>query len=198
MDYAHRLIAAFFESTEAGRKLAASEPDLVNAKTDLGETPLHYLAVENQIDAVQALVEIGADLNNVNSCGGTPLSEASRLGYAKLVQYLLSVGAKLQVDGQSELVLHEAASSGNIDVVQALIGAGADVNACNDLSEAALHIAAGKDHAEVVRLLVEAGADASLRRIFDETPLDVARNNGSVATEKVLLSLIGRDGVRSG
>jgi ankyrin repeat protein len=102
IDDAKRLIAAFFESVDEGLRLLKSEPDLIRARDGLGETPLHYLAVENQLDSVRALVEHGAQVNTLNECGGTPLSEAASLGYVELVKYLLSVGAKLRIEGQKE------------------------------------------------------------------------------------------------
>jgi ankyrin repeat protein len=81
MDDSYRLITAFFSSLDDGLRLLRSEPALMEAKTGLGETPLHYLAVENQLEAVRSLVEHGADVDTINECGGTPLSEAALLGY---------------------------------------------------------------------------------------------------------------------
>lgn len=183
MDDARRLIAAFFESTEAGVKLATAEPELLKAKTRLGETALHYLAVENQIQAVKALVAMGADINNLSACAGTPLSESASLGYADLVKYLLEAGARIHVEGQNEPALHGAAAKGSVETVEALLNAGADVNAVDDLKATALHLAAERDHPEIIRILLRAGADPQRRRIFDETPLDVARNRGSENAE---------------
>ena len=86
---AKRLIDAFFESVDEGLRLLKAEPDLISVRDGLGETPLHYLAVENQLSAVRALVEHGAEVNTLNECGGTPLSEAASLGHVELVKYLL-------------------------------------------------------------------------------------------------------------
>ncbi len=191
MDAAYRLISAFFESIDAGRRLLASEPNLIEARTGLGETPLHYLAVEDQLDAVRVLVESGANVNTVSNVGGTPLSEAALLGYAELVTYLLSVGARLSIEGQSELVLHQAAASRSLETARALLRAGADINAQNEIGETPLHVAAWKNDVEMVRLLVEAGADINARCIFDETPLEVAQKNGSTAVADELRSSSG-------
>jgi len=185
---AYRLISAFFESVDNGTRLLKSEPGLMNERTGLGETPLHYLAVENQLDAVRALVEYGADVNTVSEVNGTPLAEATRLGHTDLVKYLLSVNAKLWVEGQDEPVLHHAVRSGNIELVQIVIDAGAEVTGVNDLRETPLHLAAASDKdLEIVRLLIRYGADLTAKRIFDETPLAVAQNYGadSVAAELI-------------
>lgn len=187
MDDAYRLIRAFFDSTSEGLKVLNSEPELINARTEhLGETPLHYLAVENQLEAVQALVTRGADVNTVSDVGGTPLSETASLGHANIVGFLLSVGAKLDLQGQDEPTLSQAVSSGSSEIVRMILNAGADINIKNDLDETPLHVAASKNNVEMVRLLVSAGADASARCIFDRTPLDVARNSGAAAAEAEL------------
>lgn len=189
MEDANSLIAAFFKSKAEGLRLLSAAPELITARTGLGETALHYLAVENQLDSVRTLVERGAELNTIDECGGTPLSEAALLGYVELVQYLLSVGAHINVEGQSEPTLNNGTSSGKAEVVRLLLKAGADVNITNDIGETPLHIAARKDDLELVQLLVESGADIRANRIFDETPLKVAEYAGAMATAKYLSQL---------
>jgi ankyrin repeat protein len=71
----NRLIRVAFESPDAMHALLRQEPELLEARTGLGETALHYLAVENQLRAVALRIEVGAEVNTLNSCGGTPLSE---------------------------------------------------------------------------------------------------------------------------
>jgi len=59
-----------------------------------------------------------------------------------------------QLNGQ----LFLAAVSGNVAQVQALLAAGADVNATTPDGRTALRMASQKGHADVVTLLKEAGA----------------------------------------
>ena len=182
IDDAKRLIAAFLESVDEGLRLLKAEPDLISARDGLGETPLHYLAVENQLDAVRALVERGAEVNTLNECGGTPLSEAASLGYLELVKYLLSVGAKLRIEGQKEPILHEAVRSESAELVNLLLEAGAEVNAANDIRQTPLHLAAQDDkNLELARLLIKFGADINAKGLFDETALAVAQRSGASA-----------------
>jgi ankyrin repeat protein len=179
-DDARRLIRAFLSSTEQGLGMLKEEPGLISSRDGLGETPLHYLCVENHLEAVRALIRYGSEVNTVNNCGGTPLSEAASLGYTDLVAYLLSVGAKLWLQGQTEPSIHEAVRGGSLEIVKMLIHAGADVNTTNDLMETPLHIAAQEDkNIEIVRLLVASGANINATRIFDQTPLQVAEENGA-------------------
>ena len=185
---AGRILRAFFTSVEDGLRLLDAEPGLLNTRTGLGETPLHYLAVEDHIEAIMALVERkGANVNTLNDFGGSPLSEAAGLGYVGLVKYLLSVGAKPQLPEQKESVLHAAVRSGSTELVKVILDAGAAVNDVESLDETALHVAAEDDHLEIVRLLLAAGADPNAKRIFDETPIDVATRCGATKVRDELL-----------
>jgi ankyrin repeat protein len=185
---ADRILRAFFTSVDDGLSLLDTEPGLLHIRTGLGETPLHYLAVENHIEAIKALVEKkGADVNTLNDEGGSPISEAEGLGYVNLVKYLLSVGAKLQIPEQKESVLHAAVRSRSAEMVKVILNAGAAVNNVENLDETALHVAAMDDMVEIVRLLLEAGADPTAKRIFDETPLDVAIREGATRVRDELL-----------
>jgi len=75
------------------RKLVADHPESLNLRTGLGETALHYLAVENYADAVQLLIDLGADVNVRNNFGKSPLQEAIQVGAAQTVEMLRRAGA---------------------------------------------------------------------------------------------------------
>ena len=184
---AHRVIAAALESPDSMLELVRAEPHLLEARTGLGETPLHYLVVENQLRAVILLVEAGAAVNTISSVGGTPLSEAASLGYSEMVEYLLARGANLWLPEQREPTLHEAVRGGEAGIVKMLLNAGATIDEQNDLHETALHLAAESvDRLGALEVLTSAGADLSVQTIFDETPLDVALREGCDACAKAL------------
>jgi ankyrin repeat protein len=177
---ARRLVDACFDSLAAAATLLDAEPALVFARDGLGETALHYLAVENQLEAVKWLFARGATLDTVSDVQGSPLSEAASLGYEELVAWLLDHGAAVDLPGQGEPTLIEAARSGNAAIVARLLAAGADVAVVNGIGETAMHVACGEDDAlAVVEVLLAAGAPIDARRIFDETPLDVAIEAGA-------------------
>ena len=60
--------------------------------------------------------------------------------------------------------LIRASEHGYLEIVQTLLGRGADVHKSNFDGDTALHKASEKGHIEVVRALLEAGAGADVRR----------------------------------
>ena len=66
---------------------------------------------------------------------------------------------------ESTILLCQAAEEGDIEQVQKLIAAGADVNAKNSYGRSSLHEAAFQGHEDVVELLLANGADINLRSI---------------------------------
>lgn len=179
MESVKEFIALCFESLEVAEQTALKHPALLHARTGLGETPLHYLAVENQIDAVAVLVRMGAQVDTVNDVGTTPLSDAASLGYEEMVERLLKLGASLDLAGQSAPTLNAAVRSGSVAVVKLILSAGANPSGLDSFGKTALHIAAESDGThEIVELLLAAGADPMLRYL-NKTPLDVAIANSS-------------------
>jgi ankyrin repeat protein len=57
--------------------------------------------------------------------------------------------------------LHFAANAGHLEVVRALLKAGAKVNAADEHLSTPFHWACANRHLEVVRLLTASGADAN-------------------------------------
>lgn len=174
------LIAAAFSSLDEMQALISLQPRLIYERIGLEETPLHYLAVENQIEAVQLLIEHGAEVNVVNQFGETPLSASASLGYFEMVVYLIESGALPQIQGQETLTLHEAVISGDANIVSRVLAAGALIDQQDSLSETALHLAAESDNRlEILHVLLAAGANTKLKRIFGETAHDVAIQSGA-------------------
>lgn len=73
--------------------------------TDSGTTPLYRAARNGSIEAVQALLDAGGQINIVTWDTWTPLHEAVEMDHAHMVTYLLSNGADTTIRTVSHLSL---------------------------------------------------------------------------------------------
>ncbi|GAA5861664.1 hypothetical protein JCM3774_002662 [Rhodotorula dairenensis] len=91
-------------------------------------------------------------------------------------------------DETGNTALISAATTGNLELVSALIGAGADVTAANNRGVTALHYAASKGHVSIGRLLISKGADINTRDKANQIPLHRAATTGSVPFIQLILA----------
>jgi len=133
-------------------------------------TLMLYAAISPDTDHIQALLDIGMEINTENDRGVTPLMFASAYNTAEVVEFILQRGAKLDVrSGRiSDMnALHAAALfNPKPDVVETLIKAGLPVDVKTEDDLTPLLLAATKNrNLEVVERLVKLGAD---KEAYDE------------------------------
>lgn len=92
-----------------------------------------------------------------------------------------------------------AAFTGHLEILKALLRAGAEVDARDTTGNTALADACVKGHIEIVKVLIEAGADVNIVGRDRKTPLQFAQEGGHQEVVKILkasskLSHIGRTG----
>lgn len=81
-----------FEHAEA---LLASHPSLFDLRNSIGETVLHFLAVENELEAVAWLFARGFSLKTQNTFGTPMVFEVAGGGHRELLLWLARHGADL-------------------------------------------------------------------------------------------------------
>jgi ankyrin repeat protein len=97
-----------------------------------------------------------------------------------VAQWLLSIGvdANAQEDDH-RTPLHFAVANGRLELVQILLGHGADVNAAAGRdNRTPLHKASERGHVNIVQLLIQNGADVYARDESQSTPLHLASSKG--------------------
>ncbi len=72
--------------------------------------------------------------------------------------------------------LHEAASMGQMDLLESLLAAHADINGQDGLGWTPLHWAAEADRPNIVKRLINAGANVNVRDTGGSTPLHRRRD----------------------
>jgi len=131
--------------------------------------------------AVRALVDKTPQLvDSHDGDGRTPLHYAAAGGSAEMVAYLISKGAKLELqDAQHKTALHLAAMSDRKDAVATLLNRGAALEMRDDYLRTALILCAReRGQAATGRVLIEAGADINAVDKFGATALGLAAWRG--------------------
>ena len=189
--------------TTAHLAMRENHPDLVRWSIAKGvEIPLmHQAAYFGEIDKVKSLLSEGADVNQKDKAGFTPLHCAVFGRRKGVVQLLLKNGADVKAISCADATpLFWACARGYLDMVKVLVDNGAKVNGRATMrmtwgpsildNWSNLHMAAHAGHADVVEYLLDNGADIHARCTRGDeglTPLHMAARNGRVNAVKVLL-----------
>ncbi|KAG2486284.1 hypothetical protein HYH03_014989 [Edaphochlamys debaryana] len=167
---------ALAEAPDAAQGAAAAEA-LVAAGGELGEAALGLAraALAKKADGLlaklvpqlkpSALPALGLDFKAMAAAGlGRTAVACLRAADPKA-----SLSAPLDSEGNTRL--HALAQEGgSVEVISALVEAGADPNAPNKEADTPLHVAARADRIEVCRVLVDGGADVTRRNSKNRTP----------------------------
>lgn len=147
-------LAAFW--IQAGVPLAA---------TNLaGQTALHTAAAAGKIEFVKLLLaaKAPADLRDTN--GWTPLEAAIQAKQAESIHLLLGEkSAPAHPERGLAMTLHEAAASGNIAALAAVLETETNLEVRNELGLTPLQLAVTQGHLAAAALLVDKGADLNVR-----------------------------------
>lgn len=85
---------AYILNWDAVEQLTAGDPTIHQATNMLGETALHFLVVENDLEAVEGLAKYGSDVNGSDGVM-SPIETAANMGYPGMVDLLIRLGAKV-------------------------------------------------------------------------------------------------------
>jgi ankyrin repeat protein/beta-lactamase regulating signal transducer with metallopeptidase domain len=158
-------IAAKGGQSKIARFLIAHGADIM-ARDVSDYTPLHVTGWGKGpgiVAVAEMLIDKGADVNEKDRWGGTPLMEAAENNHVTLAKLLIKKGANVDArDGNGRTALHRAARSiRNQDVVELLIAEGADVNVKDKDGETPADFAfdsIAPYSNKIAKLLVEKGA----------------------------------------
>ncbi len=129
----------------------------------------------NNIDAVKALLEKGADVNEPAYTTKTPLHYASHSRNKDILKLMLIEGAELEAKTEQGFTpLSYAIGLNHPDNCRILLEAGADVDAIDNWKRTGLNVTAGQGLPEVTAILLEFGATANTLDQWNWSALDVA------------------------
>ena len=182
------LWAAHWDDGEAAGLLLRAGAN-VNAADDHGVTPLARACENASASMVRRLLEAGANPNMAQMNGLTPLMTAARTGSLDVLSALLSHDADVNATTATthEAALMWAVAERRVDIVQALVEAGADVRPTTKQLFSPLIAAARNGHIEIAKVLLAAGADVSETGSDGSPPLPYAIVAGQSAFAHFLL-----------
>jgi ankyrin repeat protein len=118
--------------TDGVKELVKKGADL-EAKDNLGMTPLMWAASKDQFHICTVLIEMGADLEAKDISGFTPLMHAANEGHVEICLRLIKKGANMNARNEHRwTALMLAGGRGSWGVCGLLVEMGADVNAEDD------------------------------------------------------------------
>ncbi len=119
---------------------------------------LHDAAVAGDVNEINALLAKGADINQKNRMGWTPLLTALNNNQFAVAEVLIAKGANAKAtDNRGETALGLAVKAGQKALVEQLVAKGADVNAMAGPGDNALSLAKKGGHTEIADFLVKHG-----------------------------------------
>ena len=126
-------------------------------------TLMLYAAISQDTDILQALIDIGLDINSTNKAGYTPLMFAAAYNTPEVVKFLIGKGADTSAKAyvQDLNALHVASLfNPKPDVIDVLLAAGMNIEAKTENDHTPLLLAASDNrNLEVVERLALKGAD---------------------------------------
>ncbi|NWI62728.1 MYPT2 phosphatase, partial [Todus mexicanus] len=162
--------------------------------------------IDENLDMVKFLVENGADVNQQDNEGWTPLHAVASCGYLNIAEYLISHGANVAaVNSEGDVPSDIAEEAAMKDMLlEQVKKQGADLDLARKEEEqqmlqdarqwlnsgriedikqprtgaTALHVAAAKGYSEVMRLLIQAGFNLNVQDNDGWTPLHAAAHWG--------------------
>ena len=150
---------------------------------DRGRNLICAAAIAWDLPRLRLLLEFGADVATTDAGGHNPLYRVAngqgcyatgRAAVELLIEHGADVNKAAGVGGMTPL--HMSARRGTVGIAEALVDAGADIEARDKNGETPLRRAVNCDRAQIVSLLLRRGADARSTDRHGRTPIDAARS----------------------
>lgn len=173
-------VAISHDSIPRLQALIKDNPNIVNQRDEIGETPLHYAAKENQVSAINFLLDHGASIDAVNPVNATPLFFAVFRHNVNAVKALVQRGANLKIKLHSATfngctVAHFAARyDKNIPIMKIFLKDKSILHEKDNIEREPLYYAIQNGCIDMMRLMIDNGADINTKDANGQSPLHYA------------------------
>ncbi|WP_078131414.1 ankyrin repeat domain-containing protein [Leptospira kirschneri] len=147
------------------------------ARNNWGNTPLHISVNNGNLEIVEKLINLGADVNSKNTEGDTPAFKIpwGRKEGLELLQLLHKHGANLfEKNNDQTSLLHYAALNNQISILEFLLEQGLDPNQGNLKNETPLYWTVHYNSLKCVSILLNAGSNINWKNSEGRTVLHEA------------------------
>ena len=171
---------ALFDCARKGKlefaKLLITKFASVNVENRMGELPIHLAAFKGDLDMIKLLIESGSFLNKKTTEDKLPVHYAIAGGRADVIPFLLKEGKQnwFIKDTYGNSLLHHAAKTSNVQIIDMLLNQNLDPNALNSQFESPIFNAVRFGTIETIRLLLASDAYIDIHNRRYETPIDTA------------------------
>ena len=194
-DYESDIINIKYENfnEDLPKKLKKSENNsykglkkFINLKSFDHSNVLHF-SIENKLlsHVIYATMN-GADINEDDIKGWTPLHIACRNEDYEMIEFLLNKNAIQKNSAIHKLTpIHIATQLNNIKILKLLVDYGGNINLLTELNVSALHIACENENIEIIKYLLENGANKYIKAIDGLTPFDLVKIKKNILLENL-------------
>lgn len=159
------------------------KPEVVNALVESGATiDLFEAAVLGKVDRIQEILAAAPGRVSEHAPDGfTAVALASFFGQVAAAKALIAAGADVTAAAKNPLkvqALHAAVAGRNLEIVEAVLKAGADPNAQQQAGFRPMHEAGTNANRKLAELLLARGGDPTLTSDDGKSAIDLAREKG--------------------
>lgn len=157
-------------------KLLISNFASVNLVNNQGELPIHLAAAKGDLDFLKLLIECGSYTNKATNDERLPVHYAVLAGKTEVVAYLLKESKQswFMKDSYRDTLLHYAAKTSSVMMIELLLNQNLDPNALNDQFETPVFNAVRFGTIETIRLFLASDAYVHIHNRRYETVIDTA------------------------
>lgn len=184
------IVAVRVGNTPVAKQLVLLDQESVDETDNEGWSALLNAAHGGFVDIVRLLLENGAAVDQPDLMGWSPLMWAVYKNHLDVVDLLLNAKAHVNLideeDGLTPLIV--ASGRGFSQIVERLIEADCQVNACDKFGSTALIWASRKGHLPVVQYLLNSGAEVDAVGMYSSTALMLATRGNFLQVVDLLLT----------
>lgn len=166
------LLAIYYQKHDIAKMLADTK----------GQVDIFEASALGRVDRIKQLLRDEPALASAYSPDGFPaVGLAAFFGHLEAVRTLIAAGANIHAAATNSFkvqAIHAAVASRNLDIVRAVLEAGADPNAAQQQGFRPIHEAGNHGSRDLAELLMRYGADPSLKNDAGKTAISIAREKG--------------------